>query len=129
MRAVTRGKPLLLWKKLFLDMDVCKYMEEGVHLTGPEDHSPLYMTKYAPTTLTVDQLYMTKYAPAALAVEQLDHQATWKRKALMGKATTEEEIEPSEGWRLSTTSPLPFGASSAVFSFNKISRGLWHVLA
>ena len=55
-------------------------MEQGVHWTGPEDPSPLYITKYPPATLTV---------------EQLDHQAIWKRKALMGKAMTEEEIEQS----------------------------------
>ena len=35
---------------------------------------------------------------------------------------------PTEGWQLFTTSSLPFGASSAVFSFNKISRSLWHLL-
>ena len=35
---------------------------------------------------------------------------------------------PSDGWQLFTTSSLPFGASSAVFPFNKISRSLWHVL-
>ena len=85
VRVVTEGKSLLLWKMLleettFPDMNVCRYMEEGVRLTGPEEPSPLYMTKYAPATMTV---------------EQLDHQAVWKRRALMGKVMTEEEVEQS----------------------------------
>ena len=32
------------------------------------------------------------------------------------------------GWQMYTTSSLPFGALASVYSFNKISRGLWHLL-
>ena len=34
----------------------------------------------------------------------------------------------SNGWKLYTTSSLPFGSSASVYSFNKISRGIWHLL-
>ena len=32
------------------------------------------------------------------------------------------------GWQFHVSQSLPFGASAAVFSFNKISRGLWHLM-
>ena len=83
VNAVTENKALVLWRKLlevtgFADMSVCKYMEEGVSLTGVEDESPLYWRKYVPATMTV---------------EQLNHQALWRRKAMMGKPITEDEAE------------------------------------
>ena len=31
-------------------------------------------------------------------------------------------------WQMYTTCSLPFGASASVYSFNKISRGIWHLL-
>ena len=32
------------------------------------------------------------------------------------------------GWQFHISRSLPFGASAAVFSFNKISKGLWHLM-
>ena len=114
VRVVTEGKPLLLWKKLleetaFPDMNVCKYMEEGVRLTGPEDPSPLYMTKYAPATMTV---------------EQLDHQAIWKRKALMGKAMTEEEIEQAADLKRESMEEVAAGFLEGPFTEAQLTQRL-----
>eukprot|EP00435_Cladocopium_sp_Y103_P003804 s6056_g1.t1 len=80
---VTEGKALVLWRKLleqaeFPDMTVCDYMENGVRLTGAEEES---------------QLYTRKFAPATMTVEQLNHQAIWRRRALMGKPMTDDELE------------------------------------
>ena len=57
-------------------MEVVRYMREGVPLTGWEDESALYKQRWAPPTMTT---------------EQLDHSALWRRKALMGTAFTDEE--------------------------------------
>ena len=78
---VTKAKRIELWEKLltqvgFEDMEVVRYMREGVPLTGWEDESALYKQRWAPPTMTT---------------EQLDHSALWRRKALMGKAFTDEE--------------------------------------
>ena len=83
VNTVTKDKALVLWRELlmetkFQDMNVCSFMEQGVPLTGQEAESPLYLKKYAPALMTV---------------EQLDHQAAWKRRAMMGKAITAEETE------------------------------------
>lgn len=73
--AVTKGKSLSLFRKLleetnFPDMKVCDFMENGVDLTGWEPESDLYQKKYKPPTLTA---------------QQLNHQALWRRKAMMGR--------------------------------------------
>ena len=78
---VTSGKSLRLFRVLleesgFEDMTVCDMMEQGVSLTGSEPESPLYMKKYIPASLTV---------------EQLNHQAAWRRKVTMSKPLSEEE--------------------------------------
>jgi len=114
VKVVTKGKPLLLWKTLleetaFPDMNVCKYMEEGVHLTGHEDPSPLYMTKYAPATLTV---------------EQLDHQAIWKRRAMMGKAMTEEEAEQSADLKRESMDEVSAGFLEGPFTEAQLTQRL-----
>jgi hypothetical protein len=114
VKVVTMGKPLLLWRKLleetaFADMNVCKYMEEGVHLTGPEDPSPLYMTKYAPATLTV---------------EQLDHQAIWKRRAMTSKAMTEEEIEQSADLKRESMEEVAAGFLEGPFTEAQLTQSL-----
>eukprot|EP00435_Cladocopium_sp_Y103_P054377 s1612_g17.t1 len=78
---VTQGKPLCLFRRLleetkFPDMEVCNIMEKGVQLTGPEPESPLYFKKHRPAQLTP---------------QQLDHQAVWRRRALMCKPMAEDE--------------------------------------
>ena len=83
VNTVTKDKALVLWRRLlmetqFPDMNVCSFMEQGVPLTGQEAESPLYFKKYAPAVMTV---------------EQLDHQAVWKRRAMMGKSIAAEECE------------------------------------
>ena len=114
VQVVTKGKPLLLWRKLleetnFPDMNVFKYMKEGVRLTGPEDPSPLYMTKYAPASLTV---------------EQLDHQAIWKRRALMGKAMSEEETEQSADLKRESLEEAEAGFLEGPFTEAQITQRL-----
>ena len=52
-------------------------MENGVSLTGEEPPSPLYLKRYK---------------PAALTPQQLDHQAIWRRRAMMQKHATDDEI-------------------------------------
>ena len=79
---VTKGKPLCLFRRLleesgFPDMEVCNIMENGVSLTGEEPPSPLYLKRYK---------------PAALTPQQLDHQAIWRRRAMMQKHATDDEI-------------------------------------
>ena len=78
---VTAGKPLCLFRKLleetnFPDMEVCNIMERGAALTGVEPDSPLYFKKFRPAQMTT---------------EQLDHQACWRRRAMTGKAISEDE--------------------------------------
>eukprot|EP00435_Cladocopium_sp_Y103_P068420 s303_g31.t1 len=55
------------------------------------------------------------YKQVAIAAESLKH-------GVLGYQTKEH------GWRYYTTQSLPFGASASVFSFNKISRAIWHLL-
>ena len=79
---VTKSKRIELWEQLltmvgFEDMEVVRYMREGVTLTGWEDESMLYRKRWNPPSMTT---------------EQLDHSALWRRKALMGKPPTEDEI-------------------------------------
>ena len=78
---VTADKPLGLFRKFleetgFPDMEVCNIMERGAALTGIEPDSPLYFKKFKPAQMTT---------------EQLGHQACWRRRAMTGKAITEEE--------------------------------------
>eukprot|EP00435_Cladocopium_sp_Y103_P007778 s6236_g2.t1 len=129
--AVTKGKALSLWRCLleqtgFQDMNVCDYMERGVPLTGGEPESNLYLGKFAPATMTVGQL---------------DHQAVWRRRAMMNKQESDlmreslEEVEAgflegpfnqrqlhgklgTESWSLTRRFCLYQGEE----------RGIWHEL-
>ena len=60
----------LLEETQFPDMEVCNILEQGFPLTGSEPASPLYFKKYKPTMMTP---------------QQLDHQAVWRRTAMMSK--------------------------------------------
>ena len=78
---VTAGKPLKLFRHLleethFPDMQVCDIMEQGAPLTGVEPESPLYLKKHRPAQVTT---------------QQLDHQARWRRRAMTGRAMTDDE--------------------------------------
>ena len=64
-------------------MNVCNFMEQGVPLTGQEAESPLYYKKYAPAVMTV---------------EQLDHQAVWKRRAMMGRPLQQKKVSKNLIW-------------------------------
>ena len=82
--AVTKGKPLVLWRKLlensgFPDVDVVfDHMVNGVDLVGLEPESAIYGKKYKPLMSTP---------------QQLEGHAMWRRKATLAKPATEEEKE------------------------------------
>ena len=80
---VTKSKRLELWENLlvqvgFEDLEVVRHMRDGVMLTGWEPESPIYRKRWCPPTMTA---------------EQLDASAIWRRKALMSKAATTDELE------------------------------------
>ena len=80
---VTKNKRLELWENLltqigFEDMKVVDHMRYGVQLTGWEPESPLYRKRWSPPTMTT---------------EQLDASAVWRRKALMSKAASVDDLE------------------------------------
>eukprot|EP00435_Cladocopium_sp_Y103_P027261 s2653_g6.t1 len=82
INTVTRGKPLCLFRQplaetVFPDMEVCTIMERGVPLTGEQPLSPLHYKKYRRAMMTP---------------QQLDHQAIWRRKAMVGKSMTDDEL-------------------------------------
>ena len=80
---VTKSKRLELWEKLlvqvqFEDMTVVDHMRNGVQLTGWEPESDLYKKRWNPPVMTT---------------EQLDASAIWRRRALMAKVASSEELE------------------------------------
>eukprot|EP00435_Cladocopium_sp_Y103_P010287 s5853_g2.t1 len=75
LQKVLEGKRLLVWRSLlekysYDDMEVFKFMAEGVHLSGKHDTPPCYPEKIKPATLTQ---------------ADLERSAVWRRKALLGK--------------------------------------------
>ena len=56
------------------------------------------------------------------ACKQIAVSPTSRKFAVLGHRTQ------SGGWAYYISNSLPFGASSSVFAFNKVSRGLWHLL-
>ena len=79
---VTKNKRLELWEELlsqikFEDMTVVDHMRHGVTLTGWEPESSLYKKRWSPPTMTS---------------EQLDLSAVWRRKALMSKTASQDEL-------------------------------------
>ena len=112
VRVVTEGKALCLFRELltetgFPDLEVCNMMENGVSLTGAEPTSPLYMKKFSPATLTL---------------EQLDNQAVWRRKALMGKPITEDEMAQETDMKNETMAEVQAGFLQGPFSPEEISK-------
>ena len=116
---VTAGKPLCLFRRLleetgFPDMEVCTIMERGVPLTGVEPDSPLYPKKYRAAQLTT---------------EQLDHQALWRRKAMVGKTMTDDERAQEADLEAETLSEVEAGFLRGPFSSEEISNmvgdGAW----
>ena len=111
---VTKDKALVLWRRLlmetqFPDMNVCSFMEQGVPLTGQEAESPLYFKKYAPAVMTV---------------EQLDHQAVWKRRAMMGKTLTEEEQEQERDLVRESQEEVEAGFLEGPFTEDQLNKKL-----
>ena len=109
---VTAGKPLRLFRRLleetgFPDMEVCTIMERGVPLTGVEPDSPLYPKKYRAAQLTT---------------EQLDHQALWRRKAIVGKTMTDDERAQEADLEGETLSEVEAGFLRGPFSSEEISN-------
>eukprot|EP00439_Symbiodinium_sp_Y106_P030026 s3117_g3.t1 len=71
----TKDKCLQLFRELvtetqFPDLEVCKFMEEGVSLVGVEPASPLFPPRPRPMKATP---------------EQLDAQAVWRRRELLSR--------------------------------------------
>ena len=56
------------------------------------------------------------------AYKQIAVAPTSRKFAVLGHRTQ------CGGWAFYISNSLPFGASSSVFAFNKVSRGLWHLL-
>ena len=114
VNTVTKDKALVLWRRLlmetqFPDMNVCSFMEQGVPLTGQEAESPLYFKKYAPAVMTV---------------EQLDHQAVWKRRAMMGKTLTEEEQEQERDLVRESQEEVEAGFLKGPFTEDQLNKKL-----
>ena len=111
---VTKSKRIELWDKLlsqvgFEDINVVKYMREGVPLTGWEDKSPLYKQRWSPPTLTT---------------EQLDHSAVWRRKALMGKPLTDEERDLAKLLMEETMNEVSAGFLDGPFMESEVTERL-----
>ena len=109
---VTEGKPLCLFRKLleelnFPDMEVCTIMEQGVPLTGVEPESPLYWKKYKPSMVTT---------------EQLDYQARWRRRAMIGKSMTEDELAQENDLEAETLSEVESGFLQGPLTEAEISQ-------
>ena len=109
---VTQGKPLCLFRKLleeanFPDMEVCNIMENGVPLTGEEPAS---------------QLYFKKYKPAMLTPQQLDHQAAWRRKAMMSKGMTDDERLQAHDLETESQAEVEAGFLSGPYSHQDVSE-------
>ena len=80
---VLSGKRILVWEQLlrkyeYDDMEVVRFMKEGVHLVGVHD-SP--------------QCYPEKIKAASLTKQDLENSAVWRRKAIIGKRV--EASDPS----------------------------------
>ena len=111
---VTRGKSLRLFRVLleetgFEDMTVCDMMEQGVSLTGVEPESPLYMKKYVPASLTV---------------EQLNHQAAWRRKATMSKPLSGDEVSQLRDLEAETMEEVKAGFLQGPFDEQQVTEQL-----
>ena len=111
---VTRDKSLRLFRVLleesgFEDMTVCDMMEQGVSLTGVEPESPLYLKKYVPASLTV---------------EQLNHQAAWRRKVTMNKTLSEEEVSQLEDLEAETMEEVQSGFLQGPFNEQQVTDRL-----
>lgn len=109
---VTRGKPLCLFRRLleetqFQDMEVCNIMEQGVPLTGTEPPSPLYSKKYKPGLLTS---------------QQLDHQAVWRRKAMMSKSMSDDERLQAADLETESKAEVEAGFLSGPFAQGRSQR-------
>ena len=82
---ITQNKCLKLFRELveetgFPDLEVCKFMEQGVSLVGVEPSSPIFQARPKPLRSTP---------------EQLDSQAVWRRRELLSKPPqklSEEEL-------------------------------------
>ena len=101
---VTQGKPLCLLRKLleetqFPDMEVCDIMEQGVPLTGAEPESP----------------------PAMLTPQQLDHQAVWRRKAMLSKGMSDDERTQAVDLETESRAEVEAGFLSGPFAQEEIA--------
>ena len=72
---VLSGKRILVWEQLlrkyeYDDMEVVRFMREGVHLVGVHDSPPCYPEKIKAASLTK---------------QDLEDSAVWRRKAIIGK--------------------------------------------
>ena len=82
---ITQNKCLKLFRELveetgFPDLEVCKFMEQGVSLVGVEPSSPIFQARPKPLRSTP---------------EQLDSQAVWRRRELLSRPPqklSEEEL-------------------------------------
>ena len=81
LQKVLQGKKLLAWKKLlekyqYDDLQVYDFMASGVKLTGMHDTPPCYPEKIGPATLTK---------------ADLETSAVWRRRAIVGKRSSQQD--------------------------------------
>lgn len=111
---VTCSKRIELFRELlkdidFPDMSVVDALEQGVCLTGWEPESSLYTKRYNPPTLSV---------------EALDSQAFWRRKVMLSKPPTEEELDKADALWAETVKEVELGFLSGPFTEEEVSEEL-----
>ena len=109
---VTAGKALCLFRRLleetdFPDMNVCKFMEQGVVLTGYEEDS---------------NLYQKKIKVADMTVEQLNHQAIWRRRELMCRPMSTEELGQADDLERETSEEVTAGFLKGPFTEEQVTE-------
>ena len=90
LKKVLEGKNLLVWKALlekygYDDLAVVRFMHEGVELVGMHDAPSCYPAMLKPATMTL---------------EDLQSSSTWRRRAVVGKAS---KTDPSHVEHLEQT--------------------------
>lgn len=75
LQKVLDGKRILVWEQLlkkfeYDDLEVVRFMKEGVHIVGAHDTPPCYPEKIRAASLTK---------------QDLESSAIWRRRAIMGK--------------------------------------------
>ena len=125
LRKVLRGKKLLLWKALlekydYDDMGVIPFMLEGVKLVGLHNTPSCYPPMLKPATMVLEDLQ--KCLDLSKAYKQMAIHPDHRRLAVVFF----HDLEGKPKYLVANS--LVFGASAAVYSFNRVHRSLWFLL-